>query len=97
MDWRSSSGQNIYYSYSNSKDTLTFGPSTNAAHLQQANAITIIKLVEVTKDPDQAYYWTPAWQERAKLAEQDLLFKRYAIFETMDDFIESLDDPLTDE
>lgn len=41
-------------------------------------------------DPDQLWYWAPAWQLMEFEAENDLQNGDYDDFQTMDDFIESL-------
>jgi hypothetical protein len=42
-------------------------------------------------DPDQAWVWTEAWQQRLAEAEADLDEGRYENFETMDDLLADLD------
>lgn len=37
----------------------------------------------MTRDPDQAYYWTPEWQAGEREAEADLTAGRYRVFESM--------------
>ena len=40
----------------------------------------------------QAWYWTEAWQERIREAEEDLASGRYEDYSSIDDFIDALDD-----
>lgn len=97
MYWPSSSGSNISCSYSSITDAVSLAPSTDATRLPGGSMITLVRRILIQTEPDQAYYWTPVWQAHEKEAEQDLCLGRYDIFETMDDFIASLDDPLIDE
>lgn len=97
MYWTSSSGSNVSYSYSSVTDAISLAPSTDTTRLPGQSVITLVKRIFIPTEPDQAYYWTPVWQAREKEAEQDLRLGRYEVFETMDDFIASLDDPLIDE
>lgn len=45
----------------------------------------------VTIDMLYAWYWSPKWQVWEKEADEDWQAGRYEVFETMDDFIASLD------
>lgn len=96
MSWVSSSNPRASYSYSSEAQPLLYAPSTNAARLPGFNVIKLVKQVFVLKDRSQAYYWLPAWQEREREAEEDLRLGRFAVFDTMDDLIASLDEPLED-
>ena len=42
-------------------------------------------------DKDQAYFWSDAWQEGEREAEEDLRQGRVERFETLDDLIADLD------
>ena len=42
--------------------------------------------------PDQDWYWTDAWQAMEAEAERDLAEGRYQVFETIAEFLASLDD-----
>jgi hypothetical protein len=97
MYWTSSSGPNLSYSYSSVTDAVSLAPSTDRTHLPSSSLITFVKRIFIPTEPDQAYYWTPLWQARETEADQDIRLGRYEVFETMDDFIASLDDPLLEE
>jgi len=47
---------------------------------------------KVAIDRSQAYFWTERWQQGERQADQDLKDGRFQDFETMDDFIHSLQD-----
>ena len=42
-------------------------------------------------DPDQAWYWTPEWQEMERQADEDILAGRYKTFDTMEELLADLD------
>ena len=42
------------------------------------------------RDPDQAWYWTPEWQEKEHQADEEEAAGRYKDFSTMEDFIADL-------
>lgn len=41
---------------------------------------------------EDAWYWTPEWQAWEQEADEDLQVGRYEVFDSMDDFIASLDE-----
>ena len=41
-------------------------------------------------DPEQAYFWTEAWQEGERQVDKDLAEGNYETFDDIDDFIASL-------
>ncbi|MBM3300999.1 MAG: hypothetical protein FJY85_13730 [Deltaproteobacteria bacterium] len=41
---------------------------------------------------DQAWFWTPEWQAKEREADRDLATGHYEVFETIDDFIQGLED-----
>jgi len=45
-------------------------------------------------DPDQAWYWTPEWQEAEREADEDIAAGRVQTFDSMEDM---LDDLMSDE
>jgi len=45
----------------------------------------------VTMSAEHAWYWSPEWQVWEKEADEDWQGGRYEVFESMDDFIASLD------
>jgi AbrB family looped-hinge helix DNA binding protein len=47
---------------------------------------------KVAIDRSQAYFWTERWQQGERQADQDLKAGRFLDFETMDEFIHSLED-----
>jgi AbrB family looped-hinge helix DNA binding protein len=47
---------------------------------------------KVAIDRSQAYFWSERWQLGERQADQDLQAGRFQDFETMDDFIHSLED-----
>jgi len=47
---------------------------------------------KVAVDRDQAYFWSERWQQGEREADDDLRAGRYVDFETMDEFIKSLQD-----
>jgi hypothetical protein len=47
---------------------------------------------KITIDRSQAYFWTERWQQGERQADQDLQACRFQDFESLDDFIHSLDD-----
>jgi hypothetical protein len=49
------------------------------------------------RDPDQAWYWTDAWQRKEREAEEDLAAGRYKTFDTMEEFLADLDSDDDDE
>ena len=42
-------------------------------------------------DSEQAWFWTPAWQAAERQADDDFANGRYEDFDTMDDFLASLE------
>lgn len=49
--------------------------------------------VTVTIDPEQAWFWTPEWQERMAAAQTDLDAGRSAVFESGTPFLDALSEP----
>ncbi len=45
---------------------------------------------DVEHDPDQAWYWTPEWQEKERQADEDKAAGRFKEYSSMDDFIADL-------
>jgi hypothetical protein len=72
-----------------------FIPSTSTAY--PLRAIPIFNLsfplqpTVIEKDEDQSWYWTDAWQEMERKAEEDMRKGNYETFNSMDDFIATLD------
>lgn len=60
--------------------------------LSPAKLVVVLDFVNhlAERDPDQAWFWTPAWQAGERQADEDLRTGNYADFDTMDDFITSL-------
>jgi len=54
--------------------------------------VSTSKITDLMGDADQAWFWTPEWQEAIQEAEQDLKEGRYRAFDNMDDFNAALDD-----
>lgn len=42
------------------------------------------------RDPDQAWFWTPEWQQMEREADEDIAAGRVKAFDTMDDLIADL-------
>ncbi len=97
MTWTSHTNPSSSHSYSSQAQPFTLAFTTNAARVPRLNIIKRIQVLLQPSEPSQAYYFTPLWQEREGEAEQDLRLGRFQVFDTMDDFINSLDDPLEDE
>lgn len=64
------------------------------ANLQPGTAVHVI--IEPT-DPDQAWFWSPAWQAGEHEADQDISTGRYQKFDSMDDLLNDLFDDEGDE
>jgi hypothetical protein len=71
-------------------------PETSVTRVQQPDgsykwyAVHPETKTRVEIDPDQAWFWTPEWQERERQADEDLRLGRYEEFDSFDDFIDSL-------
>jgi hypothetical protein len=48
--------------------------------------------VPVDRDEDQAWYWSEEWQRAMHEAEEDIHQGRFEDFDSMDDFLVTLDD-----
>lgn len=97
MTVRSNTNRGTSYTYSNQAQPFTPAFTTNAAHLPGVNVVNWIRVLLAPNEDSQSYYFTPGWQEREREAEQDLKMGRFQVFDTMEDFIDSLDRPLEDE
>ncbi|MBI4671785.1 MAG: hypothetical protein HY741_08980 [Chloroflexi bacterium] len=97
MIWTSNTNPNASHSYSSQAMPFMLAMTTNAARLDNVNVVNLIRFLLNPSDESQSYYFTPVWQEREREAEQDLHLGRFQVFDSMDDFINSLDDPLEDE
>jgi|GEM_PF-4954898 len=53
--------------------------------------ITFPSQPSVIEEEDQSWYWTRAWQEMERKADEDVRKGNYQTFNSMDDFIASLD------
>jgi hypothetical protein len=42
-------------------------------------------------DPDQAYHWTPEWQEGEREVEAELVEGNFTVYETIDDMFDDMD------
>jgi hypothetical protein len=42
-------------------------------------------------DPDQAWFWSPAWQEKERQADEDIAHNRFHRFDSNEDFLASLE------
>ena len=51
-------------------------------HLKSGDMIEI--------DPDQAWFWTPSWQEGEREVDEDLTADKYEEFGSMDEFLNTL-------
>ncbi len=56
----------------------------------------LVLLPKQVIDREQAYFWSKAWQEGEREAEQDLEEKRTTEFESLDDLFTDLDADLED-
>jgi hypothetical protein len=72
-------------------------------HEEQDSSIendTMLVLIDndwIEINPEQAWFWTREWQSRHYEAEQDLIEGRYEEFDTMDEFIGTLEARINDE
>ena len=48
-------------------------------------------------DPDQAWYWTPEWQEAEREAEEEIKSGQVDKYETGEDFLKTLQDIIDEE
>lgn len=48
--------------------------------------------MHIAKDIEHAWYWSPEWQTWEVEADEDRQVGRYEVYESMDDFIASLDE-----
>jgi len=60
--------------------------------LSPAKLVVVLDFVSylAERDPDQAWFWTPAWQAGERQADEDISTGNYEDFDTMDDFIATL-------
>ncbi len=60
--------------------------------LSPAKLVVVLDFVSylAERDPDQAWFWTPAWQAGERQADEDIGTGNYEDFDTMDDFIATL-------
>ncbi len=53
---------------------------------------SLLLVPKVAIDRSQAYFWTKRWQQAEQAVDEDLQSGRYQDFESMDDFIRSLEE-----
>jgi AbrB family looped-hinge helix DNA binding protein len=70
-----------------------------AAHLEEGDPVEVELVAEgillrprKVIDATQAWFWTPAWQTGEREAADDLAAGRSRVFESSEDFLDSLDD-----
>lgn len=82
-----------------SKGQLTL-PSAirKAAHLKEGDCVDvllhpagILLLQRERIDPDQAWFWTPEWQEGEREADEDIAAGRVIHFESGEEFLAALE------
>lgn len=52
---------------------------------------TIVHVTIEPSDPDQTWFWTPAWQAREQAVDQEIAAGQYKDFATMDELLDDLD------
>ena len=81
--YSSSTVPNVSWEYAG-KGKVVFRPSVRVKKINQ------IKWIDI--DLEQAYFWTKEWQTDFNEAKQELEDDLGETFDTMDEFLESLDD-----
>jgi hypothetical protein len=60
-------------------------------------AVLLRGIIEGPIDPDQAWFWTPAWQAREREADQQIADREGTVHRSTDDFIAHLEAAAADD
>ena len=71
-------------------EALKLKPGDEVEFEIEGNAARIIPIKTIKVPRDQAWFWTPEWQEKEKEADRDIKEGRYKEFEKADDLLRDL-------
>ena len=71
-------------------EALALKPGDEVELEVQENTARLVPIKVIKVPRDQAWFWTPEWQEKEKGADQDLSAGRYRDFETAEDLLKEL-------
>jgi AbrB family looped-hinge helix DNA binding protein len=71
-------------------DALDLQPGDEVEFEIEGNTARLIPIRTIKVPRDQAWFWTPEWQEREREADQDLAAGHYHDFDTIEDLLKDL-------
>jgi hypothetical protein len=58
--------------------------------VQEAGTVRLVPVKTIKVPRDQAWFWSPEWQQKEKEADADLAAGRYRDFESLDDLLKDM-------
>jgi AbrB family looped-hinge helix DNA binding protein len=71
-------------------ETLRLRPGDEIDFVIEGNTAKIVPIKTITVPRDQAWFWTPEWQEKEKEADEDIRKGRYQEFEDVEDLLKDI-------
>ena len=71
-------------------EALALQPGDEVEFEIEGNSVRLVPIKTIKVPRDQAWFWTPEWQEREKEADRDLFVGRYRDFENLEDLLKDL-------
>jgi antitoxin MazE len=71
-------------------DTLNLRPGDEVEFEVDGNTARLVPVKTIKVPREQAWFWTPEWQQREKEADSDLASGQYKDFDTLDDLLKEL-------
>ena len=73
-------------------EALNLRPGDEVDFEVEDNAARLIPIKTIKVPRDQAWFWTPEWQDKEKEADENLSTGRYRDFDTLEDLLKDLHD-----
>jgi len=73
-------------------ETLRLKPGDEIEFVIEGNTAKIVPIKTIRVPRDQAWFWTPEWQEKEKEADEDIRKGRYQEFENVEDLLKDIHD-----
>ncbi|MDD5451860.1 MAG: AbrB/MazE/SpoVT family DNA-binding domain-containing protein [Desulfovibrionales bacterium] len=71
-------------------ETLRLKPGDEIEFVIEGNTAKIVPIKTIRVPRDQAWFWTPEWQEKEKEADEDIRKERYQEFENVEDLLKDI-------
>jgi AbrB family looped-hinge helix DNA binding protein len=71
-------------------ETLRLRPGDEIDFVIEGNTAKIVPIKTIKVPRDQAWFWTPEWQEKERKADEDLRESRYKDFANVEDLLKDI-------